>query len=139
MTHRRKFIVLLGSAAASGFLRPLTVRAQQRLPRVGIIDNTPMWDPFRQALRELGYIEGRSIAFEYRESTGTPAGLTAAVGELVQQSVDVIATYGTVGAVRNIRVRPLTADEKKVAKKSSSIVDLMSGERNTNRSPSRAA
>src|SRR6266550_3921784 len=96
MTHRRKFVGLLGGAAASGFLRPLTVRAQQRLPRVGIIDNTPMWDPFRQALRELGYIEGRSIAFEYRESTGTPAGLTAAAGELAQLSVDVIATYGTV-------------------------------------------
>src|SRR5204862_6551167 len=95
MTHRRKFIALLGSAAASGFLRPLTARAQQRLPRVGIIDNTPMWDPFRQALRELGYIEGRSIAFEYRESTGRPAGLTEASGELAHRSAKVDEPYRT--------------------------------------------
>src|SRR2546430_16532760 len=95
MTRRRKFIGLLGSAAASVFLRPLSVRAKQRLLRIGIIDNGPLWDPFRQALREFGYIEGRSIAFEYRETSGTPESLTAAAGELAQLSVDVIATYGT--------------------------------------------
>jgi putative ABC transport system substrate-binding protein len=91
--RRRKFTGLLASAAAATFLRP--ARAQQRLPRIGIIDNAPLWDPFRQALREFGYIEGRSIAFEYRETGSTPQGLTAAAGELAQLSVDVIATYGT--------------------------------------------
>ena len=92
--RRRDFIAGLGGVAASTFLG-LGLRAQQRIPRIGIIDNTPMWDPFRQTLRELGYIEGRSIAFEYRETSGTPEGLAAAAGELAQLSVDVIATYGT--------------------------------------------
>jgi len=95
MTHRRKIISLLGCAAVSSVLRPLTVHAQQRIPRVGIIDSTPLWDSFRQALREFGYVEGRSVTYEYRESMGTAEGLAAAAGELAQLSVDVIATYGT--------------------------------------------
>ena len=53
---RREFITLLGGAAAS----PLAARAQQRtsvVPRIGIIDDAGQWDPFRQGLRELGYID----------------------------------------------------------------------------------
>jgi putative ABC transport system substrate-binding protein len=56
--NRRQFVTLLGGAAAW----PLAARAQQAasLPRVGIIDNAPMWDAFRQGLRDLGYVEGVS-------------------------------------------------------------------------------
>jgi len=62
---RRGFITLLGGAAVAW---PLAARAQQggRLPRIGIIDNSAIWDYFRQRLRELGYIEGGNVAFEYR-------------------------------------------------------------------------
>ena len=63
--------------------------------RVGIIDNSPLWDPFRQGLREHGYVEGRTIAFEYREAGGAPGRLAAAATELARLPVDVIATYGT--------------------------------------------
>jgi putative ABC transport system substrate-binding protein len=57
--RRRAFISLLGGAAAW----PLAALAQQpaRVPRIGIIDDAPMWHSFRQALREFGYVEGQSV------------------------------------------------------------------------------
>jgi putative ABC transport system substrate-binding protein len=69
--RRRKFIKLLGGAAAAW---PLVVRAQQpvKVPRIGIIDNAPVWDSFREKLRGLGYIEGQNITFEYRTAEGRP-------------------------------------------------------------------
>ena len=93
MIRRRQFISLLGGAAAAW---PMAARGQQaRLPRVGIIDNSPLWDPFRKGMRDLGYIEGRNIAYEYREAAGVPDRLAAAAAELAALPVDVITTYGT--------------------------------------------
>jgi putative ABC transport system substrate-binding protein len=94
--RRREFITLLGGGAAAAW--PVAARAQQqpaRVPRVGIIDDAPMWHSFRQALREFGYVEGQSINYEYRYSEGVPDRLAAAVGELVRRPVDLIAAYGT--------------------------------------------
>jgi putative ABC transport system substrate-binding protein len=91
---RRDFITLLGSTAAAW---PWTVRAQQsgaRIPRIGIIDNTPLWDHFRQGLRALGYVEGRNISLEYRAAEG-PDRLAAAATELAHLPVNIIATNGT--------------------------------------------
>src|SRR5215467_2619785 len=66
----REFIALLGGATAW----PRAARAQQqgKIPRIGIIDDSPMWDAFRQGLRDLGYLEGQNIAFEYRRADGAP-------------------------------------------------------------------
>ena len=91
--NRREFILLLGGAVAW----PLAARAQQaaRVPRIGIVDDAPMWHSFRQALREFGYVEGQSINYEYRYSEGVPDRLAAVVGELVRRPVDLIAAYGT--------------------------------------------
>jgi putative ABC transport system substrate-binding protein len=90
---RRAFITLLGGAAAW----PLAARAQQseRMRRIGIIDNAAIWDHFRQGLRDLGYIEGRNIAIEYRSAEGRPDRLVAAATELAHLPVDVIVTYGS--------------------------------------------
>src|SRR6516162_6231483 len=90
---RREFIAALGSAAAW----PLAVRAQQRghVPSIGIVDDAPMWQSFRQALRELGYAEGQSVNYEYRYSKGEPERLAAVVGELIRRPVDLVAVYGT--------------------------------------------
>ena len=94
---RREFIALLGGAAAPAF--PLAARARNsgrtKIPRIGIIDDGPIWEPFRQALREAGYVEGQTIAFEYRRADGNPERLAAAAAELARLPVDVIATYGT--------------------------------------------
>src|SRR5215470_14707413 len=90
---RREFISLLGGAAAW----PLAAQAEQsaRVPRIGIVDDAPMWHSFRQALREFGYVEGQSVNYEYRYSEGVPDRLASAVGELVRRPVDLIAAYGT--------------------------------------------
>src|SRR5262249_51530888 len=55
----------------------------------------PMWQPFRQALRELGYVEGSNIDYEYRYSEGAPDRLATIMGELVRRPVDLLATFGT--------------------------------------------
>jgi len=91
---RRTFIALLGGTAAW----PLVARAQQRtskIPRIGIIDDAAIWDHFRQGLRDLGYIEGQTVAIEYRSAEGKPDRLAAAASELARLPVDLIATYGT--------------------------------------------
>jgi putative ABC transport system substrate-binding protein len=91
---RRELLAALGGAAAAW---PLNARAQQsaRVPRIGIVDDAPMWHSFRQTLREFGYIEGESVNYEYRYSEGVPDRLGAVVGELVRRPVDLIAAYGT--------------------------------------------
>jgi putative tryptophan/tyrosine transport system substrate-binding protein len=82
--RRREFIALLGSAAVTW---PLGARAQQpaKIPRIGIIDDAPMWQAFRHALRELSYVEGQNIAYEYRYGEGAPDRLAAVAAELVRR------------------------------------------------------
>ena len=91
---RREFITLLGGAAVWS----LPARAQQppeRMRRVGIIDDAPMWNAFRQGLRDHGYLEGQNIALDYKYADGVPERLAEAAAEFVRRPVDVIATYGT--------------------------------------------
>jgi putative ABC transport system substrate-binding protein len=93
--RRREFITLLGGTAATW---PLAARAQQpgvRMPRIGIIDNTPIWDHFRQGLRDLGYVDGRNIAIEYRSADGDVDQLRRAALELASLPADVIVVYGS--------------------------------------------
>jgi len=94
LLSRRQFIALLGGAATTW---PLPLRAQQpaQIPRIGIIDDSPMWNAFRQGLHDLGYLEGQNIAFDSRDADGVPARLAEAAAELVRRPVDVITTYGT--------------------------------------------
>ena len=91
--RRREFIELFGGALMAW---PLPAQAQRgKLARIGIIDNAPVWDAFRQGMRDLGYVEGQSIAYEYRNTDGTPEQLSQAAAELVRIPVDLIATFGT--------------------------------------------
>jgi ABC-type uncharacterized transport system substrate-binding protein len=93
--RRRAFITLLGGAAAW----PIAARAQQpaKLPTVGFLgSNASAWSPwtaaFVQRLRELGWIEGRTIAIEYRWSEGLPTRNAEIAAEFVRLKVDVIVT-----------------------------------------------
>ena len=94
---RREFITLLGGAT----VWPLAVRAQQarRRPRIGIlIYSTPERDPstqsFLRGLRDLGYIDGQNIDFEYRFAEGKPERLRDLAAELVRTKPDVIFALG---------------------------------------------
>jgi putative tryptophan/tyrosine transport system substrate-binding protein len=90
---RREFITLLGGAAAAW---PLAARAQdaKKIPRIGVLwPNPPATFEFvRQGLRELGYIEGQSIRFEFRWAEGKLDQLPELARELVGIPVDVILT-----------------------------------------------
>jgi putative ABC transport system substrate-binding protein len=97
---RREFITLLGGAAATW---PLAARAQQagKVPTIGFLGpNTPTvqrhWTAaFVQRLRELGWIEGRNIAIEYRWGEGRTERFAEITAEFVRLKVDVIVTAGT--------------------------------------------
>jgi putative ABC transport system substrate-binding protein len=95
--RRREFITLLGGV----IVWPLAARAQQqgKIPRIGIIDDAPMWNAFREGFRDLGYLEGQNIAFEYRTADGVPERLAEAATDLVRRPVDIIATYGTAPSI----------------------------------------
>jgi putative ABC transport system substrate-binding protein len=93
--RRREFIAGVGAITAW----PAAVRAQQptsRIPRIGIIDDDRLlWDHFRKGLRDLGYVEGQSIAIEYRSAEDNLDRLRRAALELALLPVDVIVVYGS--------------------------------------------
>ncbi|MGB8175059.1 MAG: ABC transporter substrate-binding protein, partial [Pseudolabrys sp.] len=93
--RRRDFIKIIAGSAVAW---PLAAHTQQRppkIPRIGIIDDAPIWDHFRRGLQEAGYIEGRDVTIEYRSSGGEPGQLAAVAADLANLSVDVIVTYGS--------------------------------------------
>ena len=95
--RRREFVSLVAGAAAW----PLAARAQGAgvgMPRIGIIDDEPLWDNFRQGLRDLGYIENQNIAIEYRSAEGKVDRLVQAARELVSLPVNAIVVFGSTAA-----------------------------------------
>jgi putative ABC transport system substrate-binding protein len=78
---------------------PCAAEAQpaRKVPRIGFISDTPgpYAEAFRQGLRERGYIEGETIAVEYRWAEGRHDRLPDLAAELVQLQVDVLVPVGT--------------------------------------------
>src|SRR5262245_39508225 len=101
--RRRQFIAGLGGAA----VWPLAARAQKsgKLPTIGyLISGTPegmrAWaGAFVQRLRELGWIEGRTVAIEYRSGEGRSERFAEVAAEFVRLKVDVILAGGTEAAL----------------------------------------
>src|SRR5262245_15944018 len=93
MTTRRAFITLLGGAVAAW---PLIARAQQgkRIPRIGVLWPNPpaTFDWLRQGLKDFGYVDGQTVAFEFRWAEGKLDQLPELAAELVRLPVDVIVT-----------------------------------------------
>ncbi len=102
--RRREFLTLLGGAAVA---YPMAAQAQAgRLPTIGFMGDSASAFVHRTAafverLRELGWIEGRTVAIEYRWSEGRPERVAEIAAEFVRQKVDVIVTFG--GAVATLK------------------------------------
>jgi len=96
--NRREFIAGLGGAA----VWPLVARGQQQpVPVIGVLNaGGPISaDPaFRRGLNELGFVEGRNVAFEYLWADGQYDRLPALAAELVRRKVAVIYATGTVNS-----------------------------------------
>ena len=99
MKRRREFITLLGGAAAAW---PLAARAQQaaKLPTIGFLGTgaPSAWAPwtaaFVQRLHELGWIDGRTVAIQYRWAEGRAERWAEIATEFVRLKVDVIVSGG---------------------------------------------
>ncbi len=99
--RRREFIQIVGAVIAS----PLAAHAQQKaMPVIGVLvvgspGSEEFWKLFRGELRDLGYIEGQSVRFEFRSDQGQPGRLVELAAELVQLKVDIIVTWFTPAAL----------------------------------------
>ena len=90
--RRREFITLVGGAAAASAIWPRVARAQQpaKVPTIGFLgaSTTSAWShwssAFVQRLRELGWIEGRTVAIEYRWAEGRSERYAAIAAEFVR-------------------------------------------------------
>jgi putative ABC transport system substrate-binding protein len=97
--RRRDFIKAIAGSAVAW---PLSARAQQigRPRRIGILGaDATIWRPwtaaFTSRLRELGWIEGETVAIEYRWGEGSSERVSEVAAELLRQNVDVILSYGS--------------------------------------------
>jgi putative ABC transport system substrate-binding protein len=104
MITRRVFV---GSLTGGLLAAPLAAEAQPaaKVPRIGVLgsgsrsDLSPRLDPFRQGLRELGWVEGQNIAMEYRFAEGRYDRLPDLAAELVRLRVDLIVAVPTAAVV----------------------------------------
>src|SRR6266545_5799865 len=93
---RREFILMLGGAAV---ILPLAARAQQRAtPVIGFLDGQSfdhhLMTAFRQALKDAGYVEGRTVTIYFRSADGQTDRLVTLAGDIVGRRVAVIVTTG---------------------------------------------
>src|SRR4051812_22819143 len=96
--RRRKMVIALGAAALLPFHASLA--QQKKLSRVGFLaarsrESALEVAPFLQGMRELGYVEGKNVQYEWRFADGQYERLRSLADELVALRVDVIAASNT--------------------------------------------
>ena len=96
---------VVAALALALFAAPFAAEAQQmrKIPRVGVLgsqspEGSPPIFALREGLRDLGYVEGRNIAIEWRWARGKLERFPDLAAELVQLKVDVIVAATTPGA-----------------------------------------
>src|SRR5262249_33662143 len=90
--NRRAFVTGVGAVLAASLgaeAQPSTTTS-----RIGLLTDLA-WEPLREALRDLGYVEGKNVVFELRRSDGRSEGWPELATELVRLKVDVIVTQDT--------------------------------------------
>ncbi len=101
MNNRRKLLLALGAGALAAPLASFAQQQPARIPRIGFLGNSTaaleanLVGPFREGLRDLGYVEGRNVLIEYRWAEGKYERFPALIAELIALKVDVIVTAGT--------------------------------------------
>jgi putative ABC transport system substrate-binding protein len=114
---RREFVMLLGGATA---LAPLTARAQERLPIVGILRINPkevevFAEPFRRDIKELGWEEGRNIRVELAWAGGRNEDVPALARDLVARQAEYhrdVRESGNLGGSTRHRDDPDCRDDR---------------------------
>ena len=98
---RRQFITLLGGAAAAAWpLAAATAQRPGKLPTIGFFGSASpsTWKPwvaaFVQRLRELGWIDGQTIAIEYRWAEGRSERFDEIMAEFIQLNVNIVVVGG---------------------------------------------
>jgi ABC-type uncharacterized transport system substrate-binding protein len=98
---RRAFIVVVGGSILA--VRHAGIAQQGKVPTIGVLvvgspGSDRFWRLFREALRELGYIEGQTVRFEFRSDQGQIGRLPELAADLVRLKVDVIVAWFTPAA-----------------------------------------
>jgi putative tryptophan/tyrosine transport system substrate-binding protein len=103
MAKKTIIVLLIGIALAPFHLAE--AQQQAKVAKIGWLGvrsasgQAPGTEMFRREFRALGYVEGKNIAFEYRDAEGKPNRLPAVADELVRLKVDVIVTASTISAL----------------------------------------
>ena len=100
--RRRDFLNFIGGAAAVSMEWPITADAQPKIRRLGVLSQgsvhthpTPMFPTFQQGLHDLGWVEGHTLAIEWRFSEGSAEPLPRLAAELVGLPVELIVASPT--------------------------------------------
>ena len=103
---KRNFVCLLLSTLLFALCFPVGAQQSAKVPRIGYLTGatrdgqSARIESFRQGLRERGYVEGQSIAIEYRYAEGKRDRLPELAAELVRLKVDIIVVAGGDGPIR---------------------------------------
>jgi putative ABC transport system substrate-binding protein len=107
---RKKYVGLTLSALLFALCLPVEAQQPRKIPMIGFMrGGSPTdaeIDAFRHGLRELGYVEGKNIIIEYRNTEGKTDHFSAVAAELVRLKVDIIVAAG--GSAVVLAVKPTT-------------------------------
>ena len=98
---KKKIVVSLVVVLMLASFHPANAQQSAKVPRIGFLGNSTadleanLVGPFREGLRDLGYVEGRNILIEYRWAEGKYERFPALLAELIALKVEVIVTAGT--------------------------------------------
>ncbi len=105
MITRRRILIVFGLGVVASPLASFAQQQPAKVPRIGFLGNSTaalevnLVGPFREGLRDLGYVEGRNIVIEYRWAEGKYERFPQLIAELLAFKVDVIVAAGTPAAL----------------------------------------